>query len=271
MIDLPPITQFEIQAGEQSYVAEDRKALKSLIGRLNKTDTPTVEQAAPEPVKKERTVKFKDFDVPSSLMKTIKSRADNTSISTDYFLNLAARESSFRTDVSASSSGAVGLYQFIPSTWRNLSEEDPILSGLDEETLLSRRTNPSDSTDMAIRLSEQNANIFTNKIGRPPTEAELYSLHFLGAGTGTDFARKAEENPNRQAAQDFKERVTGGDNRNVFFKPSGEPKTYKEIMSKMIKDFSDKPIQPTPEVPQPKPNQPIEGEQDASNDRTNSE
>ena len=100
----------------------------------------------------------------------------------DYFDTLAFIESSNNPEAVNRHTGAAGLYQFIPSTAKAYGLEDP--------------TDPVESRKAVEKLTEDNAKVLSRRLGRQPTDAELYLAHQQGA-TG---ASKLLENPDELAA-----------------------------------------------------------------------
>ena len=62
--------------------------------------------------------------------------------------------------------GAKGLFQFTRDTWKGYGKGDPF--------------DPSASTAAAVKLANSNYNYLNNKLGRAPTEAEVYMAHNIG-------------------------------------------------------------------------------------------
>lgn len=88
-------------------------------------------------------------------------------------------------------SGAAGPFQFLRSTWDDLSKRMPYL-GLTPEGF----NNPSqypEQHDAAIRAyTDQSINAFQKQFQRQPTMGELYSMHLLGQNGGMNVL----SNPN---------------------------------------------------------------------------
>jgi hypothetical protein len=69
-----------------------------------------------------------------------------------------------------SPTGAKGLYQFTGQTWKDIG-----MSKYD-------RLDPIASTEGAIKLANRNGQYLENKLGRAPTDAEIYMAHNIGPG-----------------------------------------------------------------------------------------
>lgn len=77
------------------------------------------------------------------------------------------------------SSGATGLYQFMPATWGWIMKEAPDL-GLTEEGI----KDPAQQTKAMRYYTRKSAQILEPILGRKPTGGELYLLHLLGHSGG---------------------------------------------------------------------------------------
>ena len=69
---------------------------------------------------------------------------------------------------------------------------------------------------MVQKLTDDNARILEKKLGRKPTDGDLYIAHFLGARDGAALLTANEATPNRKAAYLFS-RVVVDSNRGIFF------------------------------------------------------
>jgi hypothetical protein len=109
----------------------------------------------------------------------------------DYFSNMAYRESANNPNAVNKGSGATGLYQFMPGTWRGLMEKYPNL-GLTFDGL----KDPQQQRVAMERFTQDNAAALKNA-GLPVNEATLALAHQQGAGG----AIKLLSNPDAPAAQ----------------------------------------------------------------------
>lgn len=145
-------------------------------------------------------------------------------------------------------SSATGVGQFIDSTWLQLVK-DPNTArrmGLDttnmsDAQLLELRKNP----DIAIRgvaaLAEQNKKQMSAALGRTVSDAELYAGHFLGAAGGVAMIRANDTNPGAVAADILPDAAKS--NKNVFYAKDGTPKTVREVMGGIARQFTSAPTQ----------------------------
>src|SRR5487761_2796476 len=106
--------------------------------------------------------------------------------SPNYFAALSQQESS--NNPYADSGPAKGLYQFTVPTWNALIASHPEL-GLKESDIWS----PGKQA-LAIRAFTQDNARVLQQHGFQPTQANLYMLHFLGAGAGPKFLAETRQN-----------------------------------------------------------------------------
>lgn len=85
-----------------------------------------------------------------------------------YLARTAQLESGGSANPSVSSAGAMGKFQFMPSTAKQYGLTNP--------------NDPSASASAALRLADDNRRVLSAKLGREPTAAETYLAHQQGAG-----------------------------------------------------------------------------------------
>jgi Transglycosylase SLT domain len=170
----------------------------------------------------------------------IKQAANTTGISFEYLLATAKMESNFNPRASASTSSARGLYQFIDQTWLGTVKEAGAQLGYGKyadaitkspsgsysvsdpaarSAIMKLRDDPDAASSMAAVLTQSNSFRLTGKIGRRPTDGELYMAHFMGVGGAARLISNAEDNPNSSAARLFPNAAAA--NRSIFFDRSG--------------------------------------------------
>ena len=124
----------------------------------------------------------------------------------------------------AATSSARGLFQFIEQTWLGTIKQsgaqlgygryaDAITktsSGHYQVTdpamrteILKLRNDPTANAVMAGAFTKANADYLAAKLGRQPSEGELYIAHFLGAGGAARLISLAANNPNAKATDYF--------------------------------------------------------------------
>ena len=148
----------------------------------------------------------------------IKQAANTTGTSFEYMLATAKMESNFNPKASASTSSARGLYQFIDQTWLGTVKEAGAQLGYGKyadaitrspsgsysvsdpaarTAIMKLRDDPDAASSMAAVLTQSNSFKLTGKIGRRPTDGELYMAHFMGVGGAAKLISNAEDNPQR--------------------------------------------------------------------------
>jgi len=168
----------EIDAGERGIIEMefpddmDEATISQKVSSFNMTD-----------FFKDTVDNVKDAMMPKLGDNEIRLMAEQEGLDPVYANTVAQIESSQNTDAKNPKSSAAGLYQFINSTWEEYSEP-----GED-------RFNAEHSMRAFKRLSDSNARILQERLGREPTHAELYLAHQQG-GRG---AAKILSNPDRLA------------------------------------------------------------------------
>lgn len=181
---------------------------------------------------------------------SIKQAASATGASFEYLLTTAKMESNFNPKASASTSSARGLFQFIDQTWlgtvkeagsqlgygkyadvisRNSSGSYTVSDPAARSAVMKLRDDPDAASSMAGVLTQSNSFKLTGKIGRRPTDAELYMAHFMGVGGAGKLISSAEERPNASAAQMFPNAAAA--NHSIFYDRSGAARSVSEVYS----------------------------------------
>src|SRR6516162_2991346 len=154
----------------------------------------------------------------------IQQASQATGASFNYLLATAQVESGLNPQAGASTSSARGLFQFIETTWLatikqagaalglgryadaitqtasgNYEVRDPTL----RSEILKLRNDPNANALMAGAFTRGNASALSERLGRAPSEGELYIAHFLGVGGAARLIGLAGSNPNARAADYF--------------------------------------------------------------------
>jgi len=180
----------------------------------------------------------------------IKQAASTTGTSFEYLLTTAKMESDFNPTAGASSSSAHGLFQFIEQTWLGTVKEAGNLLGYGKfadaitktrsgdyavsdptarKAIMKLRDDPAAASSMAAVLTQSNSFKLTGKLGRRPTDGELYMAHFMGVGGAAKLITGAEDNPNATAARIFPNAAAA--NRSIFYDHSGRARSTSEVYS----------------------------------------
>jgi len=187
----------------------------------------------------------------------IQQAASAIGASFEYLLTTAKMESDFNPKAGASTSSAHGLYQFIDQTWLgtvkeaggqlgygnyadaitksasgNYSVSDPDM----RKAIMKLRDDPAASSSMAAVLTQSNSFQLTGKIGRRPTDAELYMAHFMGVGGAAKLIANAEDNPQASGARLFPNAAAA--NRSIFYDSTGRARSVSEVYSVLTSRYA---------------------------------
>jgi hypothetical protein len=187
----------------------------------------------------------------------IKQAASSTGTSFEYLLATAKMESNFNPSASASTSSARGLFQFIDQTWLGTVKEagsqlgygnyaDAITKSSSggysvsdptaRAAILKLRDDPAAASAMAGVLTQSNSFKLTGKIGRRPTDNELYMAHFMGVGGAAKLIANAEDNPRASGARLFPNAAAA--NRSIFYDRGGRARSVSEVYSVLTQRYA---------------------------------
>jgi hypothetical protein len=188
---------------------------------------------------------------------SIKQAASTTGASFEYLLTTAKMESNFNPKASATTSSARGLFQFIDQTWLGTVKEAGSQLGYgkyadvitkdssggysvgnasDRAAVMKLRDDPDAASSMAGVLTQSNSFKLTGKIGRRPTDAELYMAHFMGVGGAGKLISGAEDSPNANAARMFPNAAAA--NRSIFYDRSGSARSVSQVYSVLTSRYA---------------------------------
>ncbi len=179
----------------------------------------------------------------------IRQAAQATGTSFQYLLATAQVESGLNPRAGAATSSARGLFQFIDQTWlATIKQSGPALgygqyaaaitktaSGhyvvsdpVMRSAILKLRNDPTANAIMAGAFTQANAAVLSARLGRSPSEGELYIAHFLGAGGAARLISSAAANPNASAASYFP--IAAHANASIFYdRSTGAPRSLAEV------------------------------------------
>jgi hypothetical protein len=187
----------------------------------------------------------------------IKQAANTTGTSFEYLLATAKMESNFNPAASASTSSARGLFQFIDQTWlgtvkeagsqlgygnyadaitRSSSGSYSVSDPAARTAILKLRDDPQAASAMAGVLTQSNSFRLTGKIGRRPTDGELYMAHFMGVGGAAKLIANAEDNPQASGARLFPNAAAA--NRSIFYERGGQARSVSEVYSVLTQRYA---------------------------------
>jgi hypothetical protein len=178
----------------------------------------------------------------------IKQASNNTGASFQYLLAAAKMESDFNPTAGASTSSARGLYQFIDQTWlatvkeaggqfgygqyadaitKTASGDYTVSDPATQRSIMKLRDDPVASSAMAGALTQSNSFQLTGKLGRRPTDGELYMAHFMGVGGAAKLINSAVDDPQASAAKMFPNAAAA--NRSIFYDRQGNARSVADV------------------------------------------
>jgi hypothetical protein len=179
----------------------------------------------------------------------IRQAASATGTSFQYLLATAQVESGLNPHAGAATSSARGLFQFIDQTWLATMKQSGAAFGYGQyaaaitrtpsghyvvqdptmrSEILKLRNDPAANAVMAGAFTQANAAVLSTRLGRSPSEGELYIAHFLGAGGAARLISSAAANPNASAASYFP--VAAHANASIFYdRSTGAPRTLAQV------------------------------------------
>lgn len=191
--------------------------------------------------------------VASRIELAFQSASTSTGTSFDYLVKTAARESSFNPSAKAKTSSATGLFQFIESTWLETMKEAGPKHGLEKyadhikrskggkfyvsdpkmrREILELRKDPEISSMMAGALTQKNSQYLERKIGREPTDGELYMAHFLGAHGASKLIGATAASPDMRADKVFSAQARA--NKPIFYHRNGKARSMEEVYQVIV-------------------------------------
>ena len=192
----------------------------------------------------------------TAVTSAIRNAANATGTSFGYLLATAKIESDLNPSLTMKSSSASGLFQFIDQTWlgtlrqagpafgygdyanaisRNASGHYSVADPQMRREIMQLRSDPTANAVMAGVLTQQNAAALSRRIGRQPTESELYIAHFFGAGGAGKLIGLAGSNPQANAASTFP--LAAQANRSIFYDRQGNARSAAGVYSELARRF----------------------------------
>jgi hypothetical protein len=183
----------------------------------------------------------------------IRQAARMTGADFKYLLATAQVESNLNPNAQVSTSSAKGLFQFIEQTWlTTLKEQGPALgyapyanaitrtpSGQYAvsdakmyDTVMNLRADPAANALMAGAFTKANAGKLADRLGRTPTEGELYVAHFLGASGAGRLISLADAAPGTPAATMFPGPARA--NPAIFFDGRGNARSVADVYRVLV-------------------------------------
>ncbi|SMQ66033.1 hypothetical protein SAMN06295905_1378 [Devosia lucknowensis] len=191
--------------------------------------------------------------IPQTLASALTAAGNRSGVDFGYLVQTAIRESSLNPQARASTSSAVGLFQFLEGTWLQvMKEQGPRLgyqsyadqisrtSGGDyvvgdpgqRAQILALRENPQIAADLAAAFTRSNGEYLRSVFGRMPSAGELYIAHFLGAQGAEKMFRAGLENPDQVAVNLFPRQAAA--NRAIFYNSDGQARTIRQVYQVLV-------------------------------------
>ena len=238
------------------------KLLEQFVVSLPVTNPPASEGEADDEIDVKLTeyMEFEEMRVPVWIVDTILRASQVTEADPVYMMALADKESSFLPGNKASTSSAVGLFQFISSTWleavrsfgpkHGLIMEAQAIEGpqgklsvaddVKREHILGLRRNPYISALMAAEMMQRDKDKIEKRLGRKLSRSEFYLSHFFGVDSASRFIALVDDTPKKSAKIAFP--AAARSNKSLFFAKDGK-KTRQLSVSEVygkIDDMIDK-------------------------------
>jgi len=192
-------------------------------------------------------------DLATRMTGAIRDAARKTGAGFEYLLNTALRESNLNPNAKAKTSSATGLFQFIDQTWLGTMKQAGAAHGYGKHAdaisktssgrfvvndpalrneIFALRKDPTANAVMAGAFANSNAKVLTDRLGREPTDGELYMAHFLGASGASRFIKAAEANPNGKAAALFPRAAHA--NNSIFYDKTGAARSLRQVYAGLV-------------------------------------
>ena len=185
--------------------------------------------------------------VRRDLAQVILDAATETEVDPQIMMAMADKESSFDPRAKSNSSTAVGLYQFLESTWLEMVKRAGARHGLAREAasitydarrrpqvadpaerarILKLREDPRTSALLACELYKMQDRGLSNRIGTKPTAAENYMAHMLGMAGASRFIVAKREKPDAIAKRLF---PAEAESNKAIFHEGRRPRTMSQV------------------------------------------
>jgi hypothetical protein len=186
----------------------------------------------------------------------IRKAAQSTGANFDYLLTTAKVESNLDPNSTISTSTATGLFQFLDQTWLGVMKTAGRAFGFGQyadaisqtssgryvvedaalrDEMMKLRKDPAANAVMGGVITQQNAAVLATRIGRKPTEGELYVAHFFGPHAAARVIQLAASEPNGDAVALFPEAARA--NRSVFYDRQGNARTIAGVRDELVRRY----------------------------------
>jgi hypothetical protein len=100
------------------------------------------------------------------------------------------------------------------------------------QQILALRDDPAAAAAMAGAFTQQNAALLAQKIGRTPSEGELYVAHFFGAAGAGQLINLVNQSPDTVAARAFPNAAKA--NPSIFYDRQGHPRSVAGVYRVLV-------------------------------------
>jgi hypothetical protein len=209
----------------------------------------------------------------SAVTGAIRQAAQATGTSFQYLLATAQVESGLNPQAGAATSSARGLFQFVEQTWLGTIKQSGAALGYGQyadaisktasgryvvsdpamrSEILKLRNDATANAVMAGAFTQANSALLSQKLGRTPSEGELYIAHFLGAGGAARLISLAASDPNASAASYFPNAAQA--NTSIFYdRSNGAPRTLAQVRNVLTARYDVATRSPASQVAQVQP------------------
>ena len=209
----------------------------------------------------------------TGVMGSLQRAARATGVDFDYLVKTATRESSLNPQAHAKTSSAAGLFQFVEQTWLGVLKNngakhgygayaDQITKGRDgryhvdsdvRKQVMGLRYNADANAVMAAEMTAGHAAYLKGRIGRDPTQGELYAAHFLGPDGAADLITANSTRPGASAAAMFP--AAAHSNPSIFYH-HGKPLNVSAVVANLTHTGGNTPV--TVQEPEDTTNSPMD-------------
>jgi hypothetical protein len=197
----------------------------------------------------------------------IRQAAKTTGVSFDHLLATAKVESDLNPNLTMKSSTATGLFQFLEQTWLGVLKDRGGALGFGRQAnaitqtssgryvvsdpaqrkeIMALRKDPTANAVMGGAVTQENAAALRKRIGRAPTDGELYVAHFFGPYAASKVINLASSNPDAKAAAMFPRAAAA--NRPIFYDKQGNARSVAGVYGELVRRYQVARASPTPGV-----------------------
>ena len=145
----------------------------------------------------------------------------------NYLKTIALLESGGDANAKAKTSSAGGMFQFIDSTWTQMTKE------MGKDYSLKDKFDPKKAEEVAAYFSSKQKGQLEKGIGRQASSTDMYMSHFLGAGGATKFLNAMGKDPKQSAAA--LDPAAAKANKSIYYNEKGKERSVEEVYALMDK------------------------------------